>query len=195
MNEINNKVINDKRQFFRVDDIAFISYKVISWAEARSSQGSSNLPVQKLTFKKNLDRLSRELQPLHKVIKASSPNVAEYLTILDRKINLLSEYLLDDDGISYEVDPQQINIGGGGLQFHTDKPLMVGAMLELNLRLLPEDIDLCSYARVVCCDSIAADKRQTGYRVGVEFVFMDDDVRDLITRHVLEKERELISKR
>jgi hypothetical protein len=35
---------------------------------------------------------------------------------------------------------------------------------------------------------------QQDYKIAVEFEYMDDDVRDLITRHVLGKERAYLNK-
>ena len=195
MKKVNRSLDNDKRKYFRVDDIALLSYRVVTWAEVRSVQKQdAGLPVHKLTFKANLDRLSRELQPLYNIIKSSNPNIALYLSTLDKKINLLSQYLTEDDEAENDIKPQQVNIGAGGLSFTSDKPVVEGAMLELQMRLLPEYTSIFSYARVISCTQLEESPEQQDYKIAVEFEFMDDDVRDLIIRHVLGKERTLISK-
>ena len=189
-----NKVV-DKRKYFRIDDVAFLSYRVVSWGEVRSSEKTeSALPVNKFTFKANLDRLSRELQPLHNVISSSNPNVARYLDTLDKKISLLSEYLLKDDEVENDVEPQQVNIGGGGLSFSSDKPVVFGAVLELKMKLLPEGTSICCYAKVISCAELEEGAELQDYKIAVEYEHMDDNVRDLITRHVFVKEQALINK-
>lgn len=194
MKNINKAPATDKRKYFRVDDIAFLSYRLVSWAEVRSAQKQEHgLPVHKFTCKANLDRLSRELQPLYKIIKSSNPNLALYLATLDKKLNLLSQYLIDDDETGNDIGPQQVNIGAGGLSFTSDKSVVASAMLELQMKLLPENMCIFSYARVVSCTRLEESAEQQGYKIAVEFEFMDDDVRDLITRHVLARELALIN--
>jgi hypothetical protein len=197
MKVITKATDNDKRKYFRVDDIVILSYRTVSRAEVRSAQKHySNLPVQKLAFKANLDRLSRELQPLYNIIKSSNSNIALYLATLDKKINLLSERLIADDDAENDkaTEPQHVNIGAGGLSFISDKPFVAGAMLEIQMKLLPEYMVIFSYAIVISCDRLEESAEQQDYKIAVEFEYMDDDVRDLITRHVLGKERAYLNK-
>ncbi len=195
MKKVDRAVNNDKRKYFRIDDIALLSYRVVSWSEVRSAQKQdSSLPINKLTIKANLDRLSREMQPLYNIIKSSSPNIALYLATLDNKINLLSQYLIEDDDAENDIKPQQINIGAGGLSFIADKHLVTGAMLEIQMKLLPGNMAIFSYAMVISCTRLEASAERQDYKIAVEFEFMDDDVRDLITRHVLAREQTLINK-
>ncbi len=197
MKDIEIKPEGEKRKYFRIDDMAFLSYRVVSWAEVRESQKPKpSEHVSNLTFKANLDRLSRELQPLHNVIKLSNSNVATYLGVLDKKINLLSDYLIVDNEVDISVEPQEVNIGGGGLSFISDKSLSIDAMLELTMKLVPEDMVIHSYAKVITCCAVDRKKdEKIRYRVGVKFELMDEDVRDLITRHVLVREQALLNER
>ena len=86
-----------------------------------------------------------------------------------------------------------MNIGAGGLAFYTSTPLMSGTLIELRLVLLPENTGVSSYARVVCCTR-AAESEGNGYRIAVEYENMDEEMRDIICRHVLTVERESIRK-
>lgn len=190
----NNKTsYKEKRKYFRVDDIALISYRVVSWEEVRSIENlDHSLSISKHTLKANLDSISRELQPLYNVIKSSSSNIACYLSMLDKKINIISEYLMRDDDDD-EMRLYHINLGAGGFSFISDKYFTAGATLELQLKLLPENTVIYSYAKVVTCAQQSDDIDTQTYKSAVEFEFMDDDVRDMITRHVLDKERSLLN--
>ncbi len=188
------KSADDRRKFFRIDDEAVLTYKTVSWQDALASQKSeASLLVDKFAAKAHLDRLSRELQPLYKVIKASNSNIAEYLLTLDKKISLLSEYLIEEDDDT-DIEPREVNIGGGGLLFVSDKPVAMGAMLELKMKLLPEGTRIYSYAKVVSCEKLEDGAGKEDYKIAVEFELMDDDVRDLITRHVFLREQALANK-
>ena len=189
---------NDRRNYFRIDDIVYLSYRVVAWEEVRSAQKQDCSPAKHdFTIKANLDSLSRELQPLHNLIKSGNPDIAKYLATLDKKINLLAESLTKNTEIEVDevdIEPQQVNIGAGGLSWLSDKPVIIGAMLEIQMKLLQENVDIFSYARVLTCAELEKSAKQQDYKIAVEFEFMDEDVRDLITRHILNKERALINK-
>ena len=194
MKNTNKASKNERRKYFRIDDIVLLSYRVVPWSDVSSGQKQfSTLPIHKLTFKANLDRISRELQPLYNVIKSSSPGIAQYLASLDKKINLLTEYLLEDNDAENVMKPYQINIGAGGFSFITDEYVAAGSMLELQMKLQPENMTIFSYARVMSCQRQQDSPEQQSYKSAVEFEFMDDDVRDLIARHVLGVEQALIN--
>lgn len=190
-----NKASEERRKFFRIDDIAVLTYKVVSWADVHSPQRlDASMLVDKFATKAHLDRLSRELQPLYNVIKSSNSNVAEYLLTLDKKISLLSECLMADAVAENHIEPREVNISGGGVLFVSEKPVATGAMLELKMKLLPNYINVYSYAKVVSCLSFDEGAENKEYKIAVKFEFMEDDVRDLITRHVLLREQALINK-
>lgn len=190
-----NKVTEERRKFFRIDDVAVLTYKVVSWADAHTSKSlDAGLLVDKFATKAHLDRLSRELQPLYKVIKSSNSNIAEYLSTLDKKISLLSECLMADEGAEQDIEPRKVNISGGGVLFVSDKPVASGAMLELRMKLLPKQIYVYSYAKVISCTEVDEGAEDQEYKIAVKFEHMEDDVRDLITRHVLVREQALINK-
>lgn len=185
----------EKRNYFRIDDIVRLSYRVVSWEEVRSSQKQKHSSLKdNFTIKTNLDSLSRELQPLYNIIKSGNPNIARYLATLDKKINLLGEYLIENEETDVNVEPQQVNIGAGGLSFISDKPIIIGAVLEIQMKLPPGNAAIVSYARVISCTGLEDGTKQQEYKIAVEFEFMDDDVRDLLARYILDKERALINK-
>ena len=195
MKKANRASDNDQRNYFRINDIVHLSYRVVSWEEVRSAQTQERSPLKhNYTIKANLDSLSRELQPLYNLIKSGNPDIAEYLTTLDKKINLLGEYLTGNAETEVDIEPQQVNIGAGGLSFTSDNPVIIGAVLEIQMKLLPGNAAIFSYARVISCTGLEEGTKQQDYKISVEFEFMHDDVRDLIARHILDKERALINK-
>lgn len=197
MKNVTRSADEDKRNYFRIDDIAILSYRIVTREEIRSSERHDpHSPINKFKYKANLDRLSRELKPLYNVIKSSNSNIAQYLALLDKKIDLLSSLLIQDIGAENEgnIEPQHINIGAGGLSFISDKPFIIDTMLEIQMKLLPENIVIFSYAKIISCELLNQNQGQPDYRIAVEFELMDEDVRDLVIRHVLDKERAYVNK-
>ncbi len=187
----------EKRSFFRIDDVAIIKHRQVSEEHVTSeAYRHEQARVNKLTLKARFESMSREMQPLLKVIDKSHSKIARYLEALDRKLNLLSEYVIECEMEDMNIEPQHINIGAGGVSFASPCPVMVGSMLELRMILLPENTGIFTYARVVTCSKLdKKDDEQNQYRIALEFVNMEDDVRDLITRHVLFKEQSLLQQK
>ena len=186
----------EKRNYFRIDDIAILHYSVVSEeSHGEEMNHDDQLLIDKLTLKARFDCITREMHPLYRVIEAGSPEIAQYLSAIDKKLNLLSEYYVEIAMSDMDMAPQKVNLGAGGLSFISASPIMSGTVLELRLVLLPEHTGIFSYARVVACLRNSDGAKEAGhYRVSVEFERMNDDVRDIISRHVLAREQESISK-
>ena len=195
MKHVQAKKEIERRNFFRIDDTAILYYRIISEEHDSGQHDDDLLLVDKLTLKARFDSISREMQPLFRVIQAGSPDIAQYLSSLDKKLNLLSEYYVEMAMGDMEMSPQRINLGAGGLAFMSQSPIMSGTVMELRIVLLPEHYGIFSYAKVVSCMRNTDEMTNTNsYKISVEFQNMSDDVRDIITRHVLGKERASIGR-
>ena len=191
MKHVQAKKEIERRSFFRIDDNAILFYRIISEEDYETDhQEHDQLLVDKMTIKARFDSISRELQPLFRVIQAGSPDIAQYLSALDKKLNLLSEYYVELAMGDLDMTPRKINLGAGGLAFVSQSPIMSGTPMELRIVLLPEHYGVFTYAKVVSCARNTDDLTNVNsYKISVEFENMSDEVRDVITRHVLGKEQ------
>lgn len=189
-----NSDMIERRSYFRIDDVTLLHHRVIEGDDAENSVRSDKYLLDKLTLKAKFDAISRELQPLQRIIGTSNPSIANYLAAMDKKLDILAEYIIDAEMSDIGISPQETNIGAGGMSFLSESPVMTGALLEMRIVLLPENTGIFSYARVVSCTRIRENNDSAnGYKIAVEFEHMDDEVRDIICRHVLTVERESIS--
>ena len=196
MKQVRSKKNVERRNYFRIDDFAILQYRPVSDEELRQGRHEHDqVLIEKLTLKARFDSISREMLPLFRQIEAASPEIAQYLSSIDRKLNLLSEYYVEMAMGDMDSSPQRVNLGAGGVSFKSSSPLLSGSLLELRIVLLPEHYGVFSYARVVNCVRVSEDDgAKHSYKVSVEYENMSDDVRDIITRHVLNKEQRSISK-
>jgi hypothetical protein len=190
MTQVYNRNEAERRGYFRIDDVTLLHHKAIDG----DGGFDEKLLLEKLTLKAKFDTLSRELQPLRHIIGSSNPNVAKYLSALEKKLDVLAEFLIDTEMSDMDIRPQEVNIGAGGVAFLSSSPASPGSLLELRIVLLPENTGIFSYARVVSCSPVS-ESGSKDYKIAVMFEQMDDEVRDLICRHVLAVERETINNR
>ena len=196
MKQVQTRKSEERRNYFRIDDVAILHYRVVSDDDYGSGQRNDEHPlIDKLTLKARFDSISRELSPLYRTIEAANPEIARYLSSIEKKLNLLSEYYVDMAMGELGTSPQKVNLGAGGVSFISSSPILPGSLMELRIVLLPEHYGVFTYARVVNCVRNGDDENEkNSYKVSVEYERMSDDVRDKITRHVLNKEQQSISK-
>jgi len=114
--------------------------------------------------------------------------LAEWLSTINRKLDLLLNTLgAQKQGFS-SLPVRQINISGGGLSFTSCEPYNRGDVLEVMMVLAAG----ASVAVYVYGEVVAADRRGDGYEIGMKFVAMDDEIRDEICRFVFERERQIL---
>ncbi len=185
---------DDRRDYFRIDDISILKHTLIDEDNLLSKDEVLYRQRKKrLTLKAKLERMTREMRPLHKMIAARNEKIAQYLSVIDKKLEILSDCLVSSELIEMDIDPSEINIGAGGISFLSNAPIMTASLIEIELVLLPENNVIFSCAKVVSCtktDAHLAEKNN--YKIAVEFIDMDEGVRDLISHHVITKELEAV---
>jgi len=186
----------NRRRYFRIDDDVYLYFRVVSKEDVVDIEHQhEDKLISRLTLKARFECLSREMQPLHhRVIDSCSPEIARYLAAVDKKLNMLSEYFIDSELNDMEMKLQPVNIGAGGISFLSKQPVELGSMVELRLILMPENTGIFSYAKVVACER-AKDKKieDISFTLALEFENMSDEIRNLVSRHIISKERESIS--
>ena len=181
---------SDRRNYFRIEDVSILYHRVLSGEEAVEDDNLGELSIEKLTLKARFESLSREMSPLSTALQESSPKLAQYLSAIDKKLNMLSEVIMDCAVDELDEKPQKVNISAGGLSFNSAEEVAPGSILELRVVLLPTNIGVYSHARVVLCSKNPDE--EDSYKVAVEFIHMNDEFRDLISRHVLSREQAAI---
>ena len=189
-NQASPAVSVEQRQYFRVEDMPILHYRELPGESEDTICDRPRQPwVEKLTLRTRFDAITREMQPLRRILANRSKNLSDYLHAVDKKLDILAESLLHDVMDDIDSEPQRVNIGAGGISFSTDRPIMAGNYLELCLILLPENAGIHTYGRVVGCKRNAGKPDDSDYRISVQFECMSESERDIITRHVLKKEQ------
>ena len=183
----------ERRRYFRVDDEMILAWCEIDKAEfakrlKQFSQGEHNYPDPTRMYL----MLEADIASLIELIDPRSPQVAQTLRLLNRKVNLLSkgplmkahQYSLLDES------PQAVNISACGMAFMAEKELKKGADLQVELVLVPENIYMMCYGTVINCEKItkeahAADKP---YRVNVDFSAIREEDQERLIQHIMQKE-------
>ncbi len=181
----------EKRDYFRVDDIISVVANPVHIDKEKgeeilktvgSSRAFSLMDVQGSSRTDPEDGYS-DLQEENKLYGM----ISEIKTKLDFIIN---HFMLDKEGL-LQPEKKLVNISASGIRFTVDKPVGIGDILEIKL-LLPTypPVAVFAYGEVKRVREL--DENQV--EVAIEYLNMNDPVRNEIIQYTLSHQRETIRK-
>jgi len=112
----------------------------------------------------------------------------EHLNDLNKKIDSIIQMVTFPQDGFYSLSFKCVSISGNGMKFSFKNNLSLGDILELKMILRTyKPIALYVYGKVV-----HVEKQTDGYCVSVQFIRIDDHIRDLIVRFVFQMERAIL---
>ena len=178
----------DRRDYFRIDDDVIMTYRAIPQEESPAAFRAVQQTLRASgTLTTTLAGISERTTFLKQQIRRQSPALADYLGILEDKLDMLARALmLRDMGVD-EESTREVNLSAGGIEFHSDEPIPPGTMLEMKFVVFPSRHGILAGGKVIRCDPNLADGLSP-YQVAVEFAFIRETDRQLIIKHVLGKQ-------
>ncbi|MEO4046401.1 PilZ domain-containing protein [Pseudomonas sp. CAU 1711] len=179
---MSNQDVDDRREYYRIDDTIALDFSLLSGPEAHASEPlHDNSPLFNLLS--DLHLMDFESQHLLRHISERDRTLANYLKVVNKRIDLLgqavAQSLLRDIGA-----PRKVSISEGGISFNHGQALPLGSHLAIKMVLMPQALGLLLRAEVVHCRP-----RDNGqFEIGTEFEALSDAQRQLLARHILQKQ-------
>ena len=193
MDNAEKEMQQDRRRYFRVDDAVNISYQVVDQGQLPERMERMEQEVNgDFTVMSSLAAISQQMAGVMHKVEAYNPDIASYLKALDRKIDILGRaFLLQHSDVS-EQATNMVNISASGVAFHVTEPLEPGALLELKLLLFPSFTGILTFAEVVGCEPLETPDGEFTHATRVNFVHLRESDRDVIIRHVIRKQSDML---
>ncbi len=182
----------DRRAYFRIDDAVRCRYRVLGDADQADARAAADGMACDFTVMSHLEAIGQQAAVLLRRIEARDPELAEYLGMLERKIDTLGRALIARDSDFASVAAVPVNISAGGMAMRTPEPFERGAVLELHLLLLPGLQGLICQAEVVSVEALSSAEENSPYLVRLNYRHLSDPDRDILIRHILRKQGELL---
>jgi len=177
---------SERRRYFRIDDDIVLSYQRVAADQVPSHHAFGDAEPDVFSLASHLELLSAESATLLRRIERDDPTLGDYLRFLEQKIDLIAHALLANEE-EFRLQPaQRVNLSAAGLSFWCGDNLATGTVLELKLILPPTLIGIRAYGRVVYCRYRGSEA--PAYQVGVDFIELRDQDRDLLIRHIIKKQ-------
>ncbi len=113
------------------------------------------------------------------------------LQILNSKLDSIIRMLAFPTASHNELDFEMVSISAGGLGILSGEPYEVDDLVEIRL-VLPTSpfMIFYVYGNVVKCEPVCQK-----HELGVEFIEIDDDIRENIAKYVFHRQREILRKK
>jgi hypothetical protein len=183
---------SERRHAFRVDDQVHLSLKV---SDELGDENSEQVPSEVA------DMVQRGLSTLRELnfqsghilagIRKSQPEISQYLSLMDRKITILTQ-LAASAHYGTDVKPNiWINLSARGMAFDLhENAYAVEDKLLVQMMLFPSYSIIEANAHVVSIRNQAKGGKQGNYRVALLFDSISESQREVLLRHITERQSE-----
>ncbi|NIB41265.1 PilZ domain-containing protein [Pseudomaricurvus alkylphenolicus] len=175
---------SERRSFFRINSEIALDFHSVSTQTLEQGNVEEEFPLdqQALDLFNQFRRLDKEAAPLLSGIAEFNRGVADYLSLLNKKMDLLAQQSLAGDYLNKDVRPTHVNLSEGGLAFNCGKALYKGSSVALRMMFLPDYTAVASFATVIRCDS----NEQGGYKVACKFVQLTSAKQEILAKQILQ---------
>ncbi len=189
----NNKMqAEDRRGFFRIDDEVNLFYKKIDEKLVTEPHHVADNILSSCSLSTALEMVSQESTLLLHRIEKNLPDVADYLRIIDTKIDLLAQAIMMQGFQFKENDTRNVNISATGIAFNCEETLKQGDYLEIKMLLVSSMAVVVTYGKVIYCKRSQSNDSRFPHFIGVDFINMKDEDREMLIKYVVKKQLQQI---
>jgi len=188
----------ERRDYFRIRDNVSLEYQTVDNHTANNSEPATLFPESAtLGLFAEFRRIDKEASQLLYTINEQNRQIAEYLSCINRKIDLLTQQLIAENKDTGLDQVTQVNLSEGGIAFECAKPLYKGSFIALKLLFLPAYVGVSVFAQIIRCEAVGDNK---AYKVAAKFHRIDEQQRQLLSKQILQaqmaaKRRSLTNRR
>ncbi len=185
---------NERRRFFRIEDEICLDYEIISEEEYNNApEELAKIKQSAFSLSANFASLNNEYNPMLNSIKHSSPEIGQYLDLLNQKIDSLGQQLLEDENPCADGNTIKVNLSASGIAFQCNEKPKDGQGMKLKIILLPEKIGVVIYGKVQHC--LQSDEQRKNNIICIDFEHIRYDDQELMIKHNLNKQMQELRQR
>lgn len=195
MDKINMASGEDRRGFFRIDDEVSLFYKKIDEKRITEPHHISDNILTSCSLSVALEMVSKDSALLLHRLEKNQPEVADYLRLLDAKMDLICQAVMMQGFQVKENDTRNVNVSATGIAFNCEEELKAGDHLEIKMMLISSMAVIVTYGKIVYCKKGQSNDSRYPYFVGVDFIDMKDEDREMLIKYVVKKQLQQIRDR
>jgi Flp pilus assembly secretin CpaC len=186
---------DERRRFFRIEDLIHLTFRQIDETElAYKVDLLDKGLVEQFMITSSLAAMTADMAATLRKIEVADPDVASYLKSLDRKIEMVGRAFMVDEVNAQGHKAAPVNLSASGIAFQTETPLHIGSNIEIKMMLMPSSAGIMTYGKVIGNDRVE-DAGGVHNQARVDFTHLREEDRDLLIRHVIRKQGDMLRER
>jgi len=182
----------DRRRFFRIDDAINLYYRVVDEQTVVSASKMTDEVLSSCSLVTALDVLGQQSRSALYRIEKKDEEIAEYLKIMDAKISLLSQAVLQQGNDLSESQLCNTNLSASGLAIEVDSPVKEGEFLEVKLFLSSCVAVILLYGKVIYCRKNTQENSVSPFQIGIDYINLKDEDREILIKHIVKRQMQQI---
>ena len=178
----------ERRSFFRIHSEIALSFHSIDTYTLQHSRPEDEFPEDQDTLDlfNEYKRLDKEGSPHLAAVGEYNRALADYLQILNKKLDLLTQQTLAAKYLSKEVRPTHVNLSEGGIAFNSSKQFYKDSHLAVQLMFLSDYSSLACFAKVIRCEP--QENNAGGFKLACKFKALSTAKQDLLGKQIMQSQ-------
>jgi len=182
---------DERRRYFRIDDEVLLSFEPIETSQLDDRLEDFWANEHAFSIRNNYNfQIEQHISDRHK-IETKMPELARYLNVLEKQIDLITDRLIDDED-SKSMQQKSVNFSAQGISFFNEQAVAKDELAELKLKLLPSGLRLVIIARVILVETDVTHD-QGNHRISLDFEHLHEADREILIKHMHSKQMEVLS--
>jgi len=182
----------ENRRFFRVKDEVSLVFKQVDAEYIKNNFSEMPDHLDDGSLGAELEILNHEGLLILGRIERTSSDVAEYLKVMDHKINLIAQSVIKENNALAKEPLRHVSLSASGLECESSTEHRKGELLQVEL-LLPSSLaSMVCYSHIVYCRKNTIEGSKHAFVIGVEFTHIREKDRELIIKHVVKRQMQII---
>lgn len=179
----NEKMVNERRSYFRIEDDVLLRYQAIDKSTALANQ----IPQQYIddpsySLMHEIQKIDQEYSPHLHSIAEHNRDLEIYLKSINKKIYAIAAHFADTIKPVTDQLPNTITLSEGGLSFRSHVEHAHDGYLAIQVSFLSLHQTIVLFCKIINCSPIPGN----GYNVAVSFVQLSDYDRQVIAKHIMQ---------
>ena len=179
---------DERRDFYRIHDQVGLQYQLVEDQALPSMQSFVAEVPDEFQLVNHLARIDADSSTLLHSISDRAPEVGRYLRILNNKIESIARHIVTHQ-LDSEIQMQEVTLSAGGIGFHSPLKLSMGDLVRCQMVLYPSCTGILTYGEVVRSVPL---KDSDEFDIALEYVRIQESDRDVLVRHVLQLQSNLL---
>ncbi len=179
---------SDRRRFFRINDNVGVNYRRLKESELNQHIEELANPGDSLSI---IADCNKQIESLMSQLAIKEPLMTQLVGVMNKKMNWVIQQLELETRLTQSLAHkiQEVNISACGMALTTEEPMESGAVLDLELMLLPGRYLLHCHGIVV--DTVAVNDGD-GFHTRVDFSGMCSEDQELLIQHIVKRQGALL---